>query len=93
MPDTPTPDLASSRGPISLHTAIVYAATFFIAVELELVGTGFGNWAWAAAAPAIDLPAGNPPLCDRWRVLCSGCCGIEGSVISPCWFVVTTVAV
>jgi hypothetical protein len=22
MPDTPTPDLASSRGPISLHTAI-----------------------------------------------------------------------
>jgi hypothetical protein len=47
---------------MSRARALVYAATFFIAVELELVGTGFGNWAWATAAPVIDLPAGNPPL-------------------------------
>src|SRR5215211_707648 len=36
---------------------------------------------------------GQPPLCDRWGVLCSGCCGIESSVISAWWFVVITVAV
>ena len=41
--------------------AMVYAACFFITAELELLGTGFGNWAWSAAAPTIHLPAGNPP--------------------------------
>ena len=41
--------------------AVVYAASFFITAELELVGTGLGTWAWAAAAPVPPLPAGNPP--------------------------------
>ena len=41
--------------------AVVYAASFFITAELELVGTGLGTWAWAAAAPVTHLPAGNPP--------------------------------
>jgi hypothetical protein len=55
--------------------ALVYAATFFIAVELELVGTGFGNWAWAAAAPVINLPAGNPP-----SVIAGGYCVLDAVV-------------
>jgi len=55
--------------------ALVYAATFFIAVELELVGTGFGNWAWATAAPVIHLPAGNPP-----SVIAGGYCVLDAVV-------------
>ena len=42
-------------------SALVYAASFFITTELELLGTGFGNWGWAIAAPVTHLPAGNPP--------------------------------
>ena len=55
--------------------ALVYAASFFIAVELELVGTGLGNWAWATAAPVIDLPAGNPP-----SVIAGGYCLLDAVV-------------
>jgi hypothetical protein len=55
--------------------ALVYAASFFIAVELELVGTGFGNWAWATAAPVIHLPAGNPP-----SVIAGGYCVLDAVV-------------
>ena len=55
--------------------ALVYAATFFIAVELELVGTGFGNWAWATAAPVINIPAGNPP-----SVIAGGYCVLDAVV-------------
>jgi hypothetical protein len=55
--------------------AVVYAASFFVAVELELLGTGFGNWAWAAAAPVIHLPAGNPP-----SVIAGGYCLLDAVV-------------
>jgi hypothetical protein len=55
--------------------ALVYAATFCIAVELELVGTGFGNWAWANSAPVINLPAGNPP-----SVIAGGYCVLDAVV-------------
>jgi hypothetical protein len=55
--------------------ALVYAASFFIAAELELVGTGFGNWAWAAAVPVIHLPAGNPP-----SVIAGGYCVLDAVV-------------
>jgi hypothetical protein len=55
--------------------AVVYAASFFVAVELELVGTGFGNWAWAVAAPGIHLPAGNPP-----SVIAGGYCVLDALV-------------
>jgi hypothetical protein len=55
--------------------ALVYAASFFIVVELELVGTGFGNWAWATAAPVIHLPAGNPP-----SVIAGGYCVMDALV-------------
>ena len=55
-------------------TAMVYAASFFITAELELLGTGFGNWAWAAAAPVTHLPAGNPP-----SVIAGGYCILDAA--------------
>jgi hypothetical protein len=42
-------------------SAMVYAASFLITTELELVGTGFGNWTWSAEVPGTHLSAGNPP--------------------------------
>jgi hypothetical protein len=54
--------------------AVVYAASFFITAELELLGTGFGNWAWAAAAPVTHLPAGNPPA-----VIAGGYCILDAA--------------
>jgi hypothetical protein len=55
--------------------AVVYAASFFVAVELELLGTGFGNWAWTATVPVIHLPAGNPP-----SVIAGGYCLLDAVV-------------
>src|SRR5215211_1423454 len=55
--------------------AVLYAASFLVAVELELLGTGFGNWTWAAAAPVIHLPAGNPP-----SVIAGGYCLLDAVV-------------
>jgi hypothetical protein len=52
--------------------AVVYAASFFITAELELLGTGLGIWTWAAAAPVIYLPAGNPP-----SVIAGGYCVLD----------------
>ena len=52
--------------------AVVYTASFFITAELELIGTGFGVWTWAAAAPVIHLPAGNPP-----SVIAGGYCLLD----------------
>ena len=54
--------------------AVVYAASFFITAELELLGTGFGNWAWAAAAPVTHLPAANPPA-----VIAGGYCILDAA--------------
>jgi hypothetical protein len=53
-------------------SAVVYAASFFVTAELELLGTGLGNWAWAAAAPVTHLPAGNPP-----SVIAGGYCVLD----------------
>jgi uncharacterized protein YndB with AHSA1/START domain len=52
--------------------AVIYAASFFITAELELLGTGFGTWTWAAAAPVTHLPAGNPP-----SVIAGGYCLLD----------------
>jgi hypothetical protein len=54
--------------------AVVYAASFFITAELELLGTGFGTWTWAAAAPVIHLPAANPPA-----VIAGGYCILDAA--------------
>jgi hypothetical protein len=54
--------------------AAVYAASFFITAELELLGTAFGIWTWAAAAPVIHLPAGNPP-----SVIAGGYCLMDAA--------------
>lgn len=39
----------------------VYLAAFFITTYLELVGTAYGTWCWAAIDPVLSLPQGNPP--------------------------------
>ena len=41
----------------------VYAATFLLAVVLELYGTWLGNWRWEHTAPWLNLSMANPPLC------------------------------
>jgi hypothetical protein len=41
----------------------VYAATFLLAIALELYGTWLGNWRWASEAPWLDLSMANPPIC------------------------------
>jgi hypothetical protein len=55
-------------------SAMVYAASFFVTAELELLGTGLGNWAWAVAAPVIHLPAANPP-----SVIAGGYCVLDAA--------------
>src|SRR3712207_115478 len=56
-----------------------------------------GDWIWELGVGSFGAghspSCGQPSLCDRGRVLCSRCCGIESSVICPCWFVVSTVAI
>ena len=65
--------------------AMVYAACFFVTVELELLGTGFGNWAWAAAAPVTHLPAGNPP-----SVIAGGYCLLDAAASKAATFLPAT---
>ena len=38
-----------------------FAAMFVLTSALELLGTGFGDWAWAARVPVLGVAAGNPP--------------------------------
>src|SRR5919107_1519080 len=56
-----------------------------------------GDWIWqlgVGSGGAGHSPSRRQPsLCDRWGLLCSRCCGIESSVISACWCVVSTVGV
>lgn len=41
----------------------MFAISFAMTMALEYYGTGLGNWAWAATAPIIAIPAANPPAC------------------------------
>ena len=54
----------------------VFAAIFFCTSLLEIFGTSFGNWRWAATAPYLLFPAGNPP-----SVIAGGYCIIDGTVL------------
>jgi len=54
----------------------VFAAIFFCTSLLEIFGTGFGNWRWAATAPYLLFPSGNPP-----SVIAGGYCIIDGTVL------------
>ena len=54
----------------------VFACIFFCTSLLEIFGTSFGNWRWAAEAPYLLLPAGNPP-----SVIAGGYCVIDGTVL------------
>jgi hypothetical protein len=58
----------------------IFAALFIIVGELEICGTSFGNWSWAAYAPWTHLPSGNPP-----SVVAGGYCVIDASVLSVLW--------
>ncbi len=57
-------------------SAPIFACAFFVTGILELVGTGFGNWAWQVSAPISHIPTGNPPsvisagycLMDFWSL-------------------------
>lgn len=40
----------------------LYASTFLLALALELLGTGLGNWAWAREVPGVPWVTTNPPL-------------------------------
>ncbi|MBV9452806.1 MAG: hypothetical protein JOZ19_01595 [Rubrobacter sp.] len=53
-------------------SAGVYASAFFVTSMLELVGTAFGNWSWAAVMPVLHLTAGNPP-----SVIAGGYCVLD----------------
>lgn len=54
----------------------MFAAIFFATSMLEIFGTSFGNWRWAAVAPHVGIGAGNPP-----SVIAGGYCVIDGSVL------------
>ncbi len=43
------------------RSPMVYLGAFFITTWVELVGTSFGTWNWAAIDPASTLAQGNPP--------------------------------
>ncbi|WP_156302286.1 hypothetical protein, partial [Methylogaea oryzae] len=43
------------------RTHPLYVAAFFITTYLELVGTFYGNWAWATQWPFFGLSQANPP--------------------------------
>jgi hypothetical protein len=58
----------------------IFAALFIIVGELEICGTSFGNWSWAAYAPWTHIPSGNPP-----SVVAGGYCVIDASVLSVLW--------
>lgn len=40
----------------------LYASTFLLALALELLGTGLGNWVWAREVAGLPLLTTNPPL-------------------------------
>jgi hypothetical protein len=39
----------------------LYAAMIVLALMLELLGTGIGNWVWASQVPVLGLSSSNPP--------------------------------
>lgn len=40
---------------------LVYLAAFFITTWLEIIGTAYGTWKWAAIDPVLGWGQGNPP--------------------------------
>ncbi len=49
-----------------------YVGAFAVTSLLELMGTGLGSWTWAASAPVLHVPIGNPP-----SVIAGAYCVIE----------------
>ena len=55
----------------------LFAAIFVAVAELEIFGTGLGNWQWLAVVPHTGVTDGNPP-----SVIAGGYCVIDGSVMA-----------
>ncbi len=47
--------ITSVRMPLLMASCCVYT------IALEWLGTGIGNWRWAAVVPLLRLPSANPP--------------------------------
>jgi hypothetical protein len=58
-------------------SAPIFSAAFFVTSVLELVGTHFGNWAWAVYTPISHIPSGNPP-----SVISAGYCLMDFTSIT-----------
>jgi hypothetical protein len=54
----------------------VYTGAFIVTSVLELLGTGFGNWRWAAAVPGLGVSQGNPP-----SAIAAGYCVLDTIVL------------
>jgi hypothetical protein len=57
----------------------LFAATFVLALALELYGTRVGCWAWARSVPWTGLASTNPPLCAGGIY-----CALDALVIAAC---------
>jgi hypothetical protein len=57
----------------------VYAGAFIATTVLELVGTSFGNWHWAASVPGLGVSQGNPPA-----AIAAGYCLLDATVLFLC---------
>ncbi|MFN8634728.1 MAG: hypothetical protein U0893_12805 [Chloroflexota bacterium] len=56
------------------RNGVVYAAIFAVTAELELIGTGLGNWTWVGHLPLLLIPVGNPP-----SAIAGGYCVLDGA--------------
>ncbi len=60
----------------------LFAGIFVIVAALEICGTSFGTWSWAAVAPWTHIPSGNPP-----SVVAGGYCVIDATMLGVLWLV------
>ncbi len=58
----------------------LFAGIFVLVAELEIFGTSFGDWTWAAVAPWTHVPSGNPP-----SAIAAGYGIIDGTVLVVLW--------
>jgi hypothetical protein len=57
----------------------LFAATFVLALALEIYGTRSGNWAWARSVPWTGVATTNPPLCSGGVY-----CALDALVVAAC---------
>lgn len=57
----------------------VYVGAFVATTALELLGTGFGNWAWQAHVPGLPMGQANPP-----SAIAGGYCILDAVTLVIC---------